>query len=254
MRLRTLVASIASVGIAASLLGGCAGETTGYSRVEGQSGFINGQRVSTWADVDSMNRVQAVGVTLPASLIQNPPHTQGTGPAGAQVSLLFPEVVRNTTFFNHFQAHHEHEGHPPPMYSKAHWDFHFYGIPEDQVLAIAPPDSVAPAANRVPPGYIYPGVEQAVPEMGVHAIPESDLDPEFNFQHTMIFGYWGGNMIFVEPMITDAFLQGRQTWSTPLAQPQVLGRSALFPRRFESRYNAATNTYTLIYSDFHPMN
>jgi hypothetical protein len=232
------------------MISGCGGSGDDWNRVEGQSTVVNGSRVSTWARTDGAGQVQEVGVTFDAALIDNPPTVPGAGPAGASASLLFPEVVRNTTFFNNFQAHYEAMGHPPEVYGTPHWDLHFYGIPETSIRAIVPPDTVAPTPDRIPPGYIYAGVEEVVPEMGVHAVAEADFHPGHTFAHTMVMGYWGGQLIFVEPMITDAFFRTRQTWSTPVPQPAVLGRNTRYPTVFESRYNASNNTYTLVYSGF----
>ncbi|MEZ0327846.1 MAG: hypothetical protein ACAH95_18270 [Fimbriimonas sp.] len=237
-----------------AVLGGCS--ETGPSindvnRLVGGTTLVEGKAVSTWADVDFLGNVSRVGVTMDADLVANPPTEPGTGPLGAVAVLPFPEAIRNVTVFNHFELHWNMAGHEPNhIYGVPHFDLHSYFIPEGEVRAIAPPDSVAPNANRVPEGYTYPGVGAAVPMMGVHASPNSDFAPGFEFEKTMILGYWGGNMIFLEPMITQAFLQAKQGYSIQMPVPEVLGRNANYPTRFSATFDAARNVWDFVYSDF----
>jgi hypothetical protein len=65
------------------------------------------------------------------------------GPAGAIASLVFPEIVRSTTYFNHFELHSQAHGHETPpgstnpiRNSVPHYDFHCYAIDEDDVWLI----------------------------------------------------------------------------------------------------------------------
>jgi hypothetical protein len=219
--------------------------------------------------MDAANRVIESGVTVPFSLIQNPPtpvlnrvtrhaghdhradEVEAVGPAGAFVVVDFPDVVKQTTYLNHFELHWNPAGHPPDdIYGAAHFDLHFYNDTVAQVLAIAPPDPVAPASNRIPTGYVYAGAEQTVPQMGVHAVPLSDLAPGAEFSASMILGYYNGRMNFVEPMITQNTFLSKQAVTLTVPQPAVLGQATRYPTKFTATYDAAINAYQCTFSEF----
>jgi hypothetical protein len=260
------VVLVAGGGIVAGSLAGCTGgrddafsnlpTTTGSSTrlVQGAQQQVAGAgTVATWARVDRNDVVMEVGATIPLALAQNMSNLQpGTGPAGALVSLPFPAQVRSSTFFNHFQVQAEPEGHPPfPRYGAAHFDLHFYAVPEEQVRQVTAPDLTPPAPERVPAGYTYPGVEQAVPEMGVHALANAEFAPgAAPFSATMVLGYYRGQMTFLEPMVTQALLLQRQSFTLPVPRPAVLGRSTRYPTRFTATFVPESNTYQFVFSDF----
>jgi len=81
--------------------------------VIGDTATVEGNVVVTWARVHARHGVQEVGVTIPVALFHDQPEP-GSGPAGAIASLVFPEIVQDTTFFNHFELHSQAHGHETP--------------------------------------------------------------------------------------------------------------------------------------------
>ena len=222
-------------------------------RITGATATIGGREVSSWATIDGNNVVTEVGVTLPLGVIQNPPAQPGSGPLGAIAVLPFPAQAQSGTFLNHFEMHWNPDGHEPARYEHSpHFDLHFYAVPEADVRAIAPGvDPAPPAADRVPDGYLYPGPNALVPQMGVHAVSKAEFAPGAPpFDASMILGYYNGRMTFVEPMITQELLLSKQTISLPIARPAVLGRATRYPTRFTGTYDARAGAYQLVLSDF----
>ena len=84
--------------------------------------------------------------------------------------------------------------------------------------------------------------------MGGHALNPADLQKPF--EAVLIMGYYQGNMIFVEPMVTRALLQARRDFSFDIPMPAEVGAQAWYPTRFDGRYDAASDTYQLTLSDF----
>jgi hypothetical protein len=238
----------ASILVALAAVMGCAGDgnDNGLEILNGESQLVDGQTVRTFAVRDN-GVITQVGVSLPFELITNPP-AAGAGPAGAFASVVFPDAARAPTFFDHMELHWNPMGHEPPIYMVPHFDIHGYGVPELEVFDVSPPDSVAPEPNRLPPGFVYPGVEAAVPQMGVHAVNPADLEGDFT--EVMIHGYWGGKMTFIEPMITQAKLETKQDIVLPIGKPEVLGRATRYPTRFRAVYDEDTNSYNFIYDNF----
>jgi len=241
-------------GCAAALaigLTGCGGSdssSSGDQTINGASQQVAGATVSTFARVDSNNTVLMAGAQVPLAVLTNPPAAPGTGNAGALVTIAFPAQVQQSTYLNHFEMHWEPNGHPPAAFQVPHFDLHFYNQTVAQVAAVAPPDPTPPAADHVPAGYTYAGADQTVPQMGVHAVDPSQL--QNGFTDVMIAGFYGGRMTFVEPMVTQAMLAQKQNFTLAVPRPAVLGLSTRYPTKFTATYDAGTNAYTFVFSDF----
>lgn len=220
-------------------------------RVEGASQAVSGATVKAWATLDANNTVQEVGVTLPMRVVMNPP-TDGSGPSGAAAVVAFPAEVQSSTYFDHFEMHWNPQGHPPAQrYGVPHFDFHFYSVTPQAVAAITPPDPTPPTADRVPAGYAYSGANQTVPQMGVHAVAGSEFAPNAPpFSASMVLGYYGGQMHFVEPMVTQDLMIRKQNFALTVPVPTTLGRSTRYPTRFTGIYDAGTDSYNLVFSNF----
>jgi len=218
--------------------------------IYGERQTFGGLQAYTWVRTNVLGKVQEIGVRIPAELIMNP--TNGPGPLGAFLSLDYPDIVKDSTFLDHFEAHWNPQGHEPDVFAAPHFDFHFYGIPESEVWGIVPPDTRVPNPNRLPAGYFYPGVDAAVPMMGVHAIDPRDLDREFSA--SMVMGYWGGDLTFIEPMVTQEFMLRRPNFAMAVPRPQYLDRQTEYPAVFRSRYDPRARAYELTLSGFSSIN
>jgi hypothetical protein len=205
-------------------------------------------KVKSWAVVGTHNLVRKVGVTIPLALIASPPSEPGKGPAGAIAVLEFPDTVKNQTVLNHFEFHWEAQGHPPDVFFVPHFDLHFYTVPESQVWMVIPPDPVSPEQSRIPAGYFYPGPGETVPQMGVHAVQPADL--ERIFTDVLIFGFYGGKMTFIEPMVTQKMLLEKKDFELKVPVPKTLGRSTLYPTKFTAHYRRGTDSFRFEFSDF----
>jgi hypothetical protein len=217
--------------------------------VSGDTVYVGSRAVSTWARLDADDSPVEVGVTVAFGIVSDPPAGPGNGPAGAIAVVDFPEAVRSSSVLNHFELHWEEHGHTPPPFLVPHFDLHFYAIPSSRVARIGEADSVAPDALRLPAGYMYGGPDAFVPQMGGHALSPADMAKPFT--SVLIMGYYDGKMIFVEPMITRAVLEGKGALSFEVPAPAVLGARTLYPARFDASYDQATDTYQLTFSDFH---
>ncbi len=82
--------------------------------------------------------------------------------------------------------------------------------------------------------------------MGVHWV--DSVAGELNgrpFDQTLLYGFTGGKMIFVEPMITKAFLESRPNFSAAVKLPQAFQRAGRYPHRDGIRYDAAARVYRI---------
>lgn len=146
-------------------------------------------------------------------------------------------------------------GHPPVhIYDVPHFDFHFYRITEDERMAIAPsgPQAVAtPAPGEYPQGFFVDNV--TVPMMGKHYIPASA--PEFHGHHftaSPIYGFYGGRMIFVESMVTTAYLKTKPQIIAPYPQPLRYPVAGEYPTIWSVHYDRTAHRYDVGFSRLIP--
>ena len=152
------------------------------------------------------------------------------------------------------------EGHlppAPPVWSAAHFDFHFFMVEpalingirtgpcaefihcEDSVRATTPLP-----ARHAPEDYIDVGA--AVAAMGNHLVDARDpelADPGRGFSHTFIYGAYDGKLIFLEPMVSRAFLSRRPQDCRPIRAPKAYAVAGYYPTSYCVRHDAASATY-----------
>ncbi len=107
----------------------------------------------------------------------------------------------------------------------------------------APP---APPERHAPAGYIDVGASVAA--MGNHLIDAKDpelADPSLGFSHTFIYGTYDGKVIFLEPMVSRAFLAARPDDCRPIRTAAAYSTTGYYPTSYCVRYDLASATYRI---------
>jgi hypothetical protein len=148
------------------------------------------------------------------------------------------------TGFDHIEIDWNPNGHDPlAIYGLPHFDFHFYVAGMDELMSIVPgPDMTPIAPEYIPKDYVS-GIF-AVPNMGVHWT--DTLAAEYHgstFDKTFIYGFYKGEMLFVEPMISVAYLQTHPNISTDVKLPQQFQKHAWYPTKYRVAYDAPHKEY-----------
>ena len=185
--------------------------------------------------------VQSVGIQLTDDALTNLPTTmpatewQLALPAGTDVGQ-----------WDHLALDWNPQGHPPPMvYTVPHFDFHFYMISPAEQMAIQGGQDQVPVPDQYVP-QDYASQVESVPRMGVHWA--DTLATEYHgqpFDHTFIYGFHQGKMIFLEPMVTQAFLQGSTNFSGHVKQPAAFQTPGLYPTSYSVTHDAGHHTVTV---------
>ncbi|WP_460622718.1 DUF5602 domain-containing protein [Hymenobacter tenuis] len=187
-----------------------------------------------------------VGMRITEAGLTGLPTTDTNPPAWYMLPL--PATAAKIPF-NHVSFDWNPHGHDPAqIYDSPHFDVHFYTMPMNERMQIAPNDpkgEIAPESKYIPTGYVAgPGV---VPMMGKHWI--NPAGHEFHgeqFTQTLIYGSYNGNVTFIEPMITLAYLQSKTTETFDLPQPQAVAQTGLYyPTKYTIGYDAAAKEYTV---------
>lgn len=154
------------------------------------------------------------------------------------------------TGYDHVSLDWNPTGHiPKGVYSLPHFDVHYYLVDQGERQAIsfrgdvreralAPPDP-----RVVPAGYVVPP-DTGVERMGLHGVDPSG--PEFNgrpFTHTFLYGYHAGRLVFVEPMVTLAYLQERGDVTVPVKTPAAYMYDGHYPTGYRVGYDAERDEY-----------
>jgi len=212
---------------------------------------IGGGGANAFITLDVDGKPTAIGVRMTEAALTDLPSEPPGDADGWEYVLPLPKEA-SVSGYSHVGIDWNPKGHIPPwVYDTPHFDFHFYLIGQverDKITARG--DDLArahktPAPEFMPEGYILPeGTE--VPRMGAHAIDTSA--PEFNklpFGKTFIYGFYDGLMVFLEPMISKAFLETKPNATDRIKLPKTYSRHAYYPTQYSVKYNEAQREYII---------
>lgn len=236
--------------------------------VYGASQALGGGSARTYVTLNAAGKPGSLGVALSEAALTNLPMTPNApSPSAAMLQLALP-VDAPVAGYNHVMLDWNPAGHEPDhVYTLPHVDFHFYNVSPQQVMAIMPTDpqyatkaAALPATQFVPQGYAaasvlanIPAAAAAVPMMGLHwldvASPELQPPPAGKtFTETFIYGSWDGKFIFLEPMITKAYiesLKGTAGMSRNIGTPAQIATAGYYPTSYSIRYDATAKEYRI---------
>ncbi len=259
------------VGAVVAAFAACSSEATSPAAprvVYGSSQALGDGVARTYVVLDAAGKPSSVGVALSEAALTNlPSHIPGPGPAAATLWLTMPTEAPSTGF-DHVMLDWNPAGHEPEhVYTHPHFDFHFYQITQPEVMAIMPTDpqwaekaGSLPGAEFIPTGYAsahvlggVPAAAAAVPMMGLHWLDTSspELQPppaNHQFTETFIYGSYDGEFIFIEPMITKAYiesLKGTPGMSRAVPTATKVAKPGYYPAAYSIKYDSASAEYRI---------
>ena len=222
--------------------------------VQGECRPMNGADVCVWSE-NAGSTVVAFGATIPVRSIENAPlDAPMVWPPVSAAAIPLSEAVTAATGFKVMTLYFEAHGHPPAPFMVPHFDFHFNTIAASEIDAIDCADT-KPAQLPGPyqlPDVAIPGmgtlIGLCVPKMGMHALPGAEIAATAPFEKSMVMGYYRGQPIFVEPMVSRATLLERHSFA--LAIPAIAGLPANVhnPTHFRADYDSTAQAYRFVFS------
>ena len=184
----------------------------------------------------------SVGFNFPESMLQNLPAT-----AGAQNMVMLDLPAEAAPIgFEHLEIDWNPNGHVPlPIYGFPHFDFHFYLVDMSELMNVTGGPDMTPVDPQFIPKDYSSGI-MAQPNMGVHWT--DSLSSEFHgvmFTHTFVYGFYKSKMLFVEPMITKAFLDTKTDITLPVKQPAAFQKPGYYPSYYQVHYDASKHEYNV---------
>lgn len=220
-----------------------------YNTFYGPQAQMGNGHIRTWVNITHDGKPLAIGVEMTDGALTNLPQDPNDMAAATWI-LTEHQKAKAVTPFDHVGIDWNVNGHPPVgVYDVPHFDFHFYKISVAAQMAI-PPYEVDPSGfdQPVPAGYlppIYARIPGGVPQMGAHWFDPTS--PEWHgggFTSTLIYGTYGGHVIFDEPMITLATLQSGHTIQKPILSPQYFDPSnTYYPTQYSIWQDPATGRH-----------
>lgn len=264
----TLVGNISvlpAVFLSAIVLASCSKTTASLSSlgnsVAGKRTYL-GSPVSVWSKNNDEGNVAEIGIDFPLAIAQK--STMGTDgsaqvdPANT-VQMTVQDDVKQSTYVDHVQIDYYPSGHAPDMYKAPHFDLTFFAISAADQDKIDCTDTTETGPEHLPGSFVSdkPGLAPdggCTPKMGIRATdiasPEYDMVNRHPFDKTMAVGFYGGNLIFIQPMITREQLLKKEDFTFSLATPPYLGKAALYPTVFTATYDTAKDMYHFVLSKF----
>jgi len=238
-------------------------EIDSIKTISGEEKNIGNGSIRTWLKVDTKNgEPRIIGVTLTESALSGLPADSDApqkdslklrlmdgGPNHTfEYELKFPPEAAETAF-SHMGFNWNPEGHGPrPIFTKAHFDVHFYmatseyrhGITVDiqdadltnvRISNLEPPRQFLPSDYQLAPN-------TAEPRMGTHYadVTSPQLKPG-NFSNIFLIGVHGGNILFWEPMITKQYLETQPNFTAKLKLPEAYPVSGYYPTAYSVMYD-----------------
>ena len=235
-----------------------AGTGTGLAKADKTQTFYGpavplGQGVGrAWVTVNAAGTPVSIGVDASANSMRN------QGPQPSEYTFQLPSQVAVAPY-DHIELGWNPKGHEPAgIYTFPHFDLHFYMITsafQATIPFLAPPAfDTAPAPAYMPTAYFMgPGL---VPNMGAHAVDltSPEFQPGGSFTKTFIYGSYNGNITFLEPMFTLAYLNNQLDETFPIRQPQAFQRAGYYPTSYTISYDRTPQHYRISLDNltYHP--
>lgn len=206
-----------------------------YNTFYGPQTQMGNGHARSWINITREGNLPlAIGIEFSQGAMNNLP-TDPHDFVANRFILTLHQKARELTPFDHITLNWEPNGHEPNgIYNVPHFDMHFYKISVAAQMAITGAPTAPPAAGYLPVQYVIQAA--TVPQMGTHWLnPASpELPPSLApFTHTMIYGSNAGQVIFIEPMITRAFLLGGLWESRVIPQPiNFAPANTYYPQRY----------------------
>ena len=217
-----------------------------YNTFYGHQVQVGDGRVRTFVTISHTGVPKEIGIEMTEGALSGLPmeHTNYVLPIHKKGTEVTP--------FDHVYFNWNPHGHPPFFFESPHFDIHFYMVSVEERMQVS---TTSPLMEQLPPqaywpqGYVpTPGGEA---QMGKHWI--NPLSPEIccnqPFTHTMIWGSYAGELTFIEPMVTQAFLLSGANVHLPFGQPaQVMQTGTYYPTSYNVYERDGKHYVTL--SDF----
>ena len=221
--------------------------TTKSATYIGETKVFGSDSIRSWVKTDDNGNPSSMGVTFKESAFAS------LGMADEMMTMLMlPQTMSGSMMsmmampFDHVEVDWVPMGDfAPSPYDKAHLDCHFFTVSmSDQMGMMGGMDTTKMDMKYMPNGYMMD--EMTEEGMGVHCMDTTGK--EFHgqpFDHTVGYGFYHGNMAFMETMCAKSFLDAKTSGTFDVKQPQAFKKSGYYPLQYSVNYDAVKKEYSI---------
>jgi hypothetical protein len=196
-------------------------------------------------------RITQLTLRVPVAVVEHAPaDVPMVWPPHPDLDVPFAPAATKQTGFTFASIWWEAHGHPPAAFMVPHFDLHFYFAPKQKIETIDCKDTAKPSV--VPAGYVLPDLTDphigkmigaCVPQMGMHATPVADATLRSGWKASLIVGYYRQQPKFFEPMVSNALLLQKHSFTLPVPQDIQPVAHVRYPKTFRAVYLPKSKAY-----------
>jgi hypothetical protein len=231
-----------------SILSGCNTDSTMMSKsamTVGETKAFGSGSITSWVKTDDNGNPASIGVTFKESA-----YVSLETDREMMTMLMLPMTSGMSMMmampFDHIEVDWVPGGDPAPsVYNTTHLDCHFFTMSmADQMGMMGGRDTTMMDMKYLPNGYMMDSMSEE--GMGVHCMDTSAK--EFHgqpFDHSFVYGFYHGNIAFMETMCAKSFIDTKSNYTGDLKQPQAFRKSGYYPLKYSVRYDAVNKEYSI---------
>jgi hypothetical protein len=213
----------------------------------GETKAFGSDSIHSWIKTDDNGNPTSMGVTFKESAF-----TSLESDSDMMTMMMLPTMMSSGMMtmmampFDHVEVDWVPKGDPAPsVYDKGHLDCHFFTVSmSDQMGMMGGHDTTMMDMKYLPGGYMMDSLSEE--GMGVHCMDTTSK--EFHgqpFNHTFGYGFYHGNMAFMETMCAKSFLDTKTSATINIKQPQAFKKSGYYPLKYSVNYDAVRKEYSI---------
>jgi hypothetical protein len=233
--------------LAAATIIGCkkSSSSSTTSTYTGTPVALGSGTMNTFIQTDASGKPTSVGFTINEAALSAMPSTDSMfmlmlpGMSGGMNMNMMPAP------FDHIELDWSANGDTGTViFNHPHLDCHFFMISSTSQMGIMMGmDTFSVGSDYMPANCMGDSVDES--GMGMHVW--DTLAPEYHgsaFTHSYMYGFYHGNMDFVEIMCAKTFLDTKTNYTGDMSQPSAFKSHGYYPMKYTVSYDAGTKTYT----------
>lgn len=241
---KTINLTVIALLIMVASISGCKKSSSRQTLFTGDAVALGSGSMKSFIKTDNDGKPISIGFTINEAAINALPSMD------TMYMLMLPMMSGNMnmsmpTPFDHLEVDWSANGDAgSTIFNHPHLDCHFFMINSTAQMGIMMGmDTVMIADNYLPQN--CKADSEAEANMGVHVY--DTLSSEYHgtaFSHTFMYGFYHGDMDFIEMLCAKSFLDGKSNYTGDISQPTAFKAHGYYPMKYTVSYDANTKTYT----------
>jgi len=207
----------------------------------GTSMVVGGDTIRSWIKTDLNGNPSSLGVTFSKTILN------ALGSLPDQMFMMMLPMNAGMMIappFDHIELDWSKNGDPNAPFNVAQFDMHCFTVDTMTQMAVMPGmDNLTMNMDMkyLPSGYMLDMNAEAM--MGVHAMDTTDHTNPFS--HTIMYGFSQGNLYFMEPMVSKAYLETNTNFSADIRQPQAFKKNGWYPTKYNITFDGTSYSISI---------